>query len=181
VLGTSLRRWAEGLESSAALDAVVEPLERLAAMLLPPQVKGFLKGKWLGHAFHPLLTDFPLGAWISASLLDLFGGDETRKAAENLVAFGLLAALPTAAAGLAEWSDADHEAKRVGAVHASMNSFVIALYASSLAARKRDRHSAAVALAVAGGVTATVSGYLGGHLSLVKGIGVEPVTGNQTH
>jgi hypothetical protein len=27
-----------------------------------------LAGRWLGHALHPLLTDFPLGMWIGASV-----------------------------------------------------------------------------------------------------------------
>jgi len=30
-----------------------------------------LRGEWLGHAVHPLLTDVALGTWTSASILDL--------------------------------------------------------------------------------------------------------------
>ena len=33
-----------------------------------------LRGEWLGHAVHPLLTDVVLGTWTSAHVLDLFGG-----------------------------------------------------------------------------------------------------------
>lgn len=32
-------------------------------------------GHWLGHALHPLLTDLPLRASMSASLLDLGSRD----------------------------------------------------------------------------------------------------------
>ncbi len=90
-------------------------LGRIADRLLrsPPVVDG-LRGTWAGHALHPLLTDFPLGAWLAASFLDLFGGDATSRASRRLVGFGLLAAVPTAAAGLAEWQATNGVVRRVG-------------------------------------------------------------------
>ncbi|MBW3651387.1 MAG: hypothetical protein KY458_12550, partial [Actinobacteria bacterium] len=41
--------------------------------------KDLLSGTWLGHPLHPLLTDVPIGAWASALVLDLFGGEQTRR------------------------------------------------------------------------------------------------------
>ncbi|MDQ3897098.1 MAG: hypothetical protein M3326_07605, partial [Actinomycetota bacterium] len=61
--------------------------------------------------------------------------------------------------------------RRVGVVHAGVNGTATALYASSWLARRRGRHAAGVALGVAGGVVATLGGYFGGHLSLVREIG----------
>jgi hypothetical protein len=65
----------------------------------------------------------------------------------------------------------DGPARRVGVVHAAVNTTALGLYASSLASRLVGRHRLAVGLALAGGVTATVGGYLGGHLSLVLKVG----------
>ena len=108
---------------------------------------------------------------MSASFLDLFGGRDARRPAQRLVGFGLLAAVPTAASGLAEWRETAGGARRVGVVHAGVNGTAALLYGSSWLARRRGRHVAGVALGVGGGVVATAGGYLGGHLSLVRKIG----------
>jgi hypothetical protein len=63
-------------------------------------VKDLLSGSQLGHPLHPLLTDVPIGALSSATVLDLVGGHRAEHAADVLVALGLLSALPTVAAGL---------------------------------------------------------------------------------
>ena len=160
------------LEGSTALDRPAELLENIADAVAPvgPR-RDILQGSWLGHALHPLLTDFPLGMWMSASLLDLIGGRRSRPAATRLVAAGIAAAVPTAAAGMAEWLDTDPAARRVGVVHANVNSVAMALYTGSLIARLRGRHGRAVAWGIAGGLTATAGGYLGGHLSLARKVG----------
>jgi uncharacterized membrane protein len=171
-LGASVRSWAEGYEDDSNLDGPARRLQTTAGILVGSGRRlNFLQGRWLGHSFHPLLTDFPLGAWASASFLDLFGRKNTRPAAEALVAFGLAAAIPTALAGLADWSEADQESKRVGVVHAGLNSAVAGFYAFSLVARRKEHHDIGVALGVCGGLLAWASGYLGGHLSLVRDAG----------
>jgi hypothetical protein len=166
----------KGIERDPRLDGAVammgrasDPLER------KPGLDSALRGEWLGHALHPLLTDFPLGAWIGASLLDLFGGRRARPGAAGLVAFGVCAAVPTAAAGLAEWRSGTTASRRVGVVHAALNTLALCLYAASLGSRAAERHRAGVGLALGGGAAATAGGYLGGHLSLVHGMGtVDP-------
>jgi uncharacterized membrane protein len=160
------------IESAEALDRPGAVVERAArAVARPGAAHDLLTGKWLGHALHPLLTDFPLGAWMSASLLDLVGGRASRAAARRLVAFGVAAAVPTAATGLAEWLHADQASRRVGVVHANVNTSALALYTASLVARRRGHHGRGVALGIAGGLAATAGGYLGGHLSLVRKVG----------
>jgi len=171
-LGARLRCWAERFEDDSTLDGPARRLQATAAILVGSGRRlNFLRGQWLGHSFHPLLTDFPLGAWASASFLDLFGRKNTRPATEALVAAGLVAAIPTALAGLADWSEADQESQRVGVVHARLNSAVVGFYASSLVARRKEHHGIGVALGVCGGLLAWASGYLGGHLSLVRDAG----------
>lgn len=159
------------LEDAAGLDGPGDVLARLSAPLAGPIASRVLRGEWLGHAVHPLLTDFPLGFWMSAGCLDIGGGRRSRPAATGLVALGVVTALPTAASGVAEWRATTGPARRVGVAHALLNTGGLILYGASLAARLRGRHRAGVALGLSGGIAATVGGYLGGHLSLVRKIG----------
>lgn len=162
----------QGLGADSRLDGAARRLEAVAgAVVCSPAVDDALRGTWLGHALHPLLTDFPLGAWMSASFLDLFGGPHTRRASQRLVGFGLLVAVPTAAAGMAEWRATAGGSRRVGVVHAGANSTATVLYGTSWLARRRGAHRTAVALGVGGGLVATLGGYFGGHLTLVRKIG----------
>jgi hemerythrin superfamily protein/uncharacterized membrane protein len=167
-----LVRQVQVLEKSELLDVPVRLVGRLADALLPsPHVEAALRGDWFGHALHPLLTDFPLGAWSSASLLDLFGGRRSRPAATGLVAFGLAMTVPTAATGVAEWKAVGPASRRVGLVHAAANGTATWLYALSLVARLRGKHRRGVVFGLAGGAVATLGGYLGGHLSIVRKMG----------
>ncbi|MFE2992364.1 Rieske 2Fe-2S domain-containing protein [Streptomyces sp. NPDC059262] len=145
-------------------------------------VKDALSGTWLGHALHPMLTDLPIGAWAMASALDLTAGHGGAKAARRLVGIGLVAVVPTAGAGLSDWSDSHGPPRRVGLVHGLGNVAGVALQAASWVARYRGHRGVGVALSGVGlGITAGAAS-LGGHLSLVRGIGVshtafrEPVT-----
>ncbi len=160
------------LERDTNLDGPARRLGKVAdAVVRSPRVADGLRGTWFGHALHPLLTDFPLGAWMSASFLDLFGGRDGRDPAQRLIGFGLLAAVPTVAAGLSEWQSTAGAARRVGVVHAAVNGTATTLYGYSWLSRRRGAHGRGVAAGVAGGVVATLGGYLGGHLSLVRKIG----------
>ena len=92
------------LENATGLDPAVALLDVVAAAIVRPgAVEGVLTGAWQGHAAHPFLTDIPIGFWTSASVLDVIGGRAARPAADRLLALGLVAALPTAATGLAEF------------------------------------------------------------------------------
>src|ERR1700710_3013149 len=96
----------EALEGAQALDAPGAALGAVARdMLSAPPVKRALRGDWLGHAVHPVLSDVVVGALMSATLLDLFGGDDDRRARHRLIAVGVAAATPTALSGLSDWSD----------------------------------------------------------------------------
>jgi nitrite reductase/ring-hydroxylating ferredoxin subunit/uncharacterized membrane protein len=168
-----LHRLAERLGRIEALDRLAVPLEALAQRAIPRgRVKDVLSGTWLGHALHPMLTDIPIGSFTSASVLDLLGGRRAQPAADGLVGLGLVSALPTAAAGLSDWSDTYGPDKRVGVVHAAANLVGLALYGASLVARLRGRRNSGTTLGLAGMGVMTVGGYLGGDLSLARGVGV---------
>jgi nitrite reductase/ring-hydroxylating ferredoxin subunit/uncharacterized membrane protein len=139
----------------------------------PRPVKNVLSGVWLGHRFHPLLVPLPIGFWSGALIFDLIATRRSRWAADVLVGAGIAAAVPTAAAGLSDWADAEPEGRRVGLVHASFNTVALLCYSGSLAARLLGRRKAGVGLGLAGAAAISAGGYLGGHLSYVQAVGVE--------
>jgi nitrite reductase/ring-hydroxylating ferredoxin subunit/uncharacterized membrane protein len=164
----------ERIEQLEALDAVSEPVQTAAQRALAngPRLKEILSGTWLGHPLHPPLTDVVVGSWTSALLLDLAGGKPGRRAADRLVAAGVIAAVPTAASGMSDWSDLHGETRRIGTVHALGNTTALALYACSWLSRRRGHRVRGVGLSTVGYAVATMSAWLGGHLSFVKGVGV---------
>jgi hypothetical protein len=153
------------LEQAVALDQPVHALEpTIRAVFGTGARSAVLRGEWLGHAVHPILTDVVLGTWTSATLLDFFGGRDSAASAQKLVGAGLLAAGPTFWTGWAEWSAAEAREKRVGLVHALTNGVALSLYTASWFTRRRGRHDAGAALALAGAAVSGVGAYLGGHL-----------------
>ena len=168
-----LSQLAERMERAEPIDRLAGPLQEAVNSVLPRgPVKDALHGVWLGHALHPLLTDLPIGFWTSAWILDMVGGRRSQKAADTLVGLGVVSALPTAASGLADWSELLEPDRRVGAVHAMANVAATSLYAWSFLARRRGRRAKGVALGMAGAAAATVGGFLGGHLSYRRAAGV---------
>jgi nitrite reductase/ring-hydroxylating ferredoxin subunit/uncharacterized membrane protein len=163
-------REVEGLE---ALDGPARPLAAAAGRATRPRpVKNALSGTWLGHPLHPVLTDVPIGSWVAAGLLDLAGGAQAGRAARCLIGFGVVAAVPTAAAGLSDWSETYGAEQRVGLVHAAGNLVALSLQAVSYLAHRRGRRGAGAALSAAGLAVMAGAAYLGGHLSFIRGVGV---------
>ena len=170
--GNRLHRLLRRVEDDQALDPVAERVTGAAAGALGRGGKELLTGSWLGHALHPVLTDFADGAWMAASFLDVFGPKSAAPAAQRLVGFGLLAAVPTAATGVAEWADTADNERRVGLLHVLTSSTAFLLYGCSYVARRRGRRRAGVVVGVLGGLVAIADGYVGGHLTLALGVGV---------
>jgi len=110
----------------------------------------------------------PIGLWTSATMLDLVGGRRARPAAQRLIGLGLMATGSTMLTGMVEWAATERPMQRVGVVHATANGVAATLYAASWLARRSDRHSRGVLLALAAGSAAGVGGYLGGHLTEVR-------------
>ena len=161
------------LEQAKALDPVVEGVAGVVNKVLPRgTVKDALHGTWLGHQLHPMLIAGPIGLWSSAILLDWTGGD--RDAARRLVGAGVLAVAPTAASGLADWSElgSAKRPKRVGLVHALANTGTAALFGASWFARRAGDEARGRKLALLGAGGLAVGGYLGGHLSYSEAVGV---------
>ena len=179
----SMQKFIERIGGTQALDSIAGPYEKFVHHLTASRpVKDALSGTWLGHPLHPALTDLPIGAWAMATTVDLTTGRAGAPASQRLVALGVLAALPTAAAGASDWSDTYGPDQRVGLMHAAANATATVSQVFSWLARRRGHRLSGVALSIAGLGLCAGSAYLGGHLVLVRGIGVnntafqEPVT-----
>lgn len=162
----------ERIESDERLDAIADKAREVAESATSGRAGAVLRGDWLGHALHPLLTDLPLGCWLSASMLDILGGRTSSKAAQRLVGLGVLASLPTAASGAAELPGiSDRRVLRVAMTHAAGNTGVLAMYMMSWRSRRKGRHLRGIMWALTGGGLAMASGHLGGHLSFARRVG----------
>lgn len=150
------------IERASFLDGVVGPVSSLISRVLRPAwVADALHGVWLGHPLHPMAVQLPVGAFLSAGILDAL--PTGRRSATTLIGVGVASAVPAAAAGLADWSQGLRQQQRVGLVHASANTAALGMYASSLVQRGRGRSGRPAAYA--GLALVSIGGYIGGHLS----------------
>ncbi len=174
-------RVAHGLsERIAAIEAIDGPAGAVAkqvrSLLGPGALKDLISGVPIGHALHPLLTDIPIGTWLSATILDLVGGEDAEGAADRLIGVGIVAYGPTALTGVSDWADSEpgnDEVRRLGIAHGIANVTALTLYVASLAARRRGRRGSGVVLGLAGAGALGVGGWLGGDLAYTRGIGVD--------
>lgn len=165
------------IDDLEALDAPAATIASVLDPVMQSPAKPLLRGDWLGHSVHPVLTDVPIGTWTSAMLLDLLGQDG--RAASVLVGAGLLSIPPVLATGWSDWHEeqgASPAIRRSGIVHAVTNVVGIGLQVASLKAR-RDGFRVRGALLTMAGLGATgAGGWLGGHLTYSKGSRVEVTT-----
>ncbi|WP_246195703.1 Rieske 2Fe-2S domain-containing protein [Halopolyspora algeriensis] len=131
------------------------------------QVRDVLHGVWLGHPLHPMSVQVPIGAFLSAGVVDALpdSGPGERRVAGSLITMGVLTSLPAALSGLTDFAQGQPDQQRTGLVHATANSAALACYLVSLRQRARGRQAAAVATGWAGLTLLATGGLLGGHLS----------------
>lgn len=160
----------ERIENAGPLDPVVKAVRSVvSAALKPKAARDALHGVWFGHPLHPPMTDVPIGMWSAAAVLDLVPG--TGPASATLIAAGCASSLPTAATGLADWSQLHPPQQRIGLVHALANVVALGCYTASLAARVRGHALRGKALSYAGLAGVVAGGYLGGHLAFRQAAG----------
>ena len=171
-LARAAERLIDTLERTEVLDGAADAVAAVVRRVVRPGVvEDTLSGTQVGHPVHPAVVAVPIGAWLSANVLDLLGGDEAATSAVQ--AIGLIGAVPAAATGASDWLSTAGPERRVGLVHAVSNYSAIALHASSLVARRRGKPAAATALGLAGSALAGAGGWLGGHLAYALGVGVD--------
>ena len=134
-----------------------------------------------GHPLHAMLIVFPVGLLIFSLICDLFSLRSADPATWATVALytmagGFISALVVAVPGLVDLlSLADPSTKRIALIHMSINLVVVVLYALNLWMRTHGSTNtgaplwlSVIAIAMLG-----VSGWLGGELVHVRGVGVE--------
>lgn len=164
---TNLRLTKQLAELAEPLDDVSEPVQE-AVKAVPRPVRDVLDGVWFGNPLHPALTDVPIGAWSAALVLDLAGSP----AADQALGVGILGAVPTALTGLNDWSHLKDDAKRIGTVHALLNSMALSLNVASYVARRDGHRGLGRVLSGVAYAGTLFSAHLGGHLSFGLGVRV---------
>jgi uncharacterized membrane protein len=133
------------------------------------------------HPIHPMLIVFPVGLWIFSLACDLIRLAGAPGDAWAIVAFytmvgGLVGALAAAIPGFIDLlSLADRQIKRIALIHMTINLVVVVMYAVNIWLRTSDpaNMSVPVLLSVIGVGLLAVSGWLGGQMVHVHGVGVE--------
>ncbi|WP_052002776.1 DUF2231 domain-containing protein [Microvirga sp. BSC39] len=173
------------IEAAEWLD---RPAFQLAnALALPQRLAGTpgkrarnaLHGTWFGHPVHPMFVTIPIGTWTLAlglDTLEALGAKHSRdygRAADLAVQAGAAGAVAAAATGLMDWQQTHGRSRRVGLVHALVNSTALGFQLTSIALRRRGRRREGhLASAAAWGVM-FVGAYLGGHLVYRRRQGVD--------
>ncbi len=173
-------RALQALENADALDGAGKAIGKSVRNGIGPgALKDALSGTWLGHALHPLLTDLVISFLVSATVLDVIGGDRDGKAAERLIAVGLASYPPTVLTGTSDWADSepvDPHVRRVGLAHAAANTAALGLYSASLMSRRGGHTARGKALGLAGSGALAAGGYLGAHMAFAQGVGPNQTT-----
>jgi uncharacterized membrane protein len=165
----AIRALLQAAESTRWVERPAEAVARVVRRTVSgTRIDRLLGGAWLGHPVHPLLVTVPIGAWVSAPVLEL--GTGHRAAARRLTAIGLLAVPPAVAAGLADFAHLDARQQRVGALHAAANVASAAFFGASLCCRPGA--CSAKGWMALGTLTIAIGGALGGHLSYAQAAGV---------
>lgn len=177
----AVQEWRSVIDRQQWLEPVSDTLQKATSSALTGgqtrrRVDDILNGVWLGHPLHPALTDIPTGAWTLALALDgvetFTGRRDFSPGADAAVTIGIVGALASAVTGLAQWQYTVDESRRVGIVHALLNTGALALYGASAILRARGQRGLGKLAALAGFGTVVVSSYLGGDLAYDLRIGV---------
>jgi uncharacterized membrane protein len=136
------------------------------------------------HPIHPMLVVFPIGLWVFALVCDLvfaFGGGPIWKdLAFYTIAGGIVGALLAAVPGLVDYRGLrSPRVRRTALTHMVLNVVVLALFALNLWLRTRLAIDSVVPLVLSliGVGLLGISGWLGGELVYVHGVGVEEPSG----
>jgi uncharacterized membrane protein len=134
-----------------------------------------------GHPIHAMLIVFPVALFIFSLVCDLASLRSAEPDKWLLVSLytmvgGFVGALAAAIPGLIDYSSLhNRDTKRLATIHMAINLIAVALYAINI--WMRTHGSPVVGLPLALSVVAVgglaVSGWLGGHIVHVHGVGVE--------
>lgn len=136
------------------------------------------------HPVHPMIVPIPIGLWIFSFVCDLiylFGKNPFwDQMAFYTMAGGIAGALLAAIPGLIDLlSFKDRKLKQIGIFHMALNLGAVVLYSVNLWLRYTGLAGDVfpVALSFFGIIAIGISGWLGGEMVYVYGVGVEPEKG----
>ena len=132
-------------------------------------ITDILHGTWLGHPLHPVLTDVTIGAWLFGSVFDwlsVFAPSKAmEQAADTLTVIGTISAVPTALAGITDYSTIkEDDSVKYGALHGILNSIGLTMYLASIRARQSDNRPLAIGLSSLALMLLTPSAWIGGDM-----------------
>jgi uncharacterized membrane protein len=139
------------------------------------------------HPIHPMLIVFPIGLWVFSLACDLIrlagaSGDAWITVAYYSMVGGFIGALCAAVPGLIDliyYKGGAAPVKKIALTHMTINLVVVALYGLNIWLRtsgpgvKGASLSTPVLLSILGVALLCVSGWLGGQMVHVYGVGVE--------
>ncbi|NUO89167.1 MAG: DUF2231 domain-containing protein [Cupriavidus sp.] len=130
------------------------------------------------HPIHPMLITIPIGLWIFSFACDLiryFGGTSPNWPVVALYAMvgGIIGALLAALPGLIDLLSLPSGIRRIALLHMGINLTVVALYVINAWWRMRGAGAGALVLSAIAIGLLVVSGWLGGKMVHVHGVGVQ--------
>ena len=132
------------------------------------------------HPIHPMLVVFPIGLWIFSFICDLIHLFVSPNPIWSDVAFyciggGIVGALLAAIPGFIDYlSLTDTRTKKIATYHLVLNLVGVVLFAANFGLRYTGRgDSLPIILSAITLVGVGISGWLGGELVYVHGVGVE--------
>lgn len=141
------------------------------------------KATLAGHPIHPMLVPFPIGFFGGAVISDIitFAGhpDFWPRMSVALIGFGIIAALLAAVFGFVDYFTIPMEppVKKTATTHMILNLVVVVIYVVAFLVRRGDPVSGLGYLLTFGGLILLVaSGWYGGHLAYVGGVGAKSGT-----
>ena len=136
------------------------------------------------HPIHPMLVVFPIGLFVAAMVFDIVaattGNPVWRVVAFWDIAAGIVGGLAAAVPGLVDYVSLNGRARRIATWHMLLNVVTIALFVVNWLLRTTwgaqwipPGSNLPMLLSILGVLLLGVSGWLGGHLVYVEGVGVE--------
>ena len=141
------------------------------------------KAKLAGHPIHPMLVVIPLGLFVMATLVDIYGALRNTSAFDSVsfwnIVGGIVGGLAAALFGWIDWFaiPKNTRAKRIGLIHGLGNGVLLVLFAIAAYMRWQNDElastSTTLTLEVIALALGTVTGWLGGELVNRLGVGVD--------
>jgi len=133
-----------------------------------------------GHPIHPMLVSIPIGLWVFSLVADFICMRSPAPELWSAIAYwtligGIVGALAAAVPGLIDLlSLKDAAIKKTALTHMGINLTVVALYVVNAVLRYRDPQSLGLpfALSLVAILMLLVSGWLGGKMVYLAGVGV---------